>query len=271
MGIKDFGEFDFDGIEDSLQLGSAKKKPSNGPDRYVHSRDQRDDAYNPLDGVDLHSDTLSFSSRQRKNILVPPGVPEDFESYKRLLHRAFDSLDDILVERLFAEKLLVSASRSWNLRDPQGNYLIAGKSFEILSKAMGETYFFKPSSLAFGKLYRDNAIGLFLYGKGWEKVVLSKSLLSRPFKSLLETVVHEQIHRLQHSLTCRLNQAMTDPLPKNLHSLVLYWLRDEPNRKTGYLSAARSSPEESKRILRSLAMEYHAYERSEYVIGKIFP
>lgn len=266
----DLSGFSFEGIQDSLQLGGAKKEQP-GVDRFVYSREEKkEELYNPLDGVDLHSDTLHFSRRPGAPLLVSPGVPDDFEAYKRALLEAFGPLDEALIERLFKEKLLVSAYRSWSPGDPNGNRLLAERSFEIVSRAMGEIYAFKPSPLAFGNLYRDNAIGLFLYGKGWEKVVLSKKLLTRSYRSVLETMVHEQLHRLQHSLICRLNQTMTAPLPENLHPLVLFWLRDEPNRQAGYQAAARN-PREARAILRGIAVEYQAYERSEYVLGKLFP
>lgn len=257
----------FEGIQDTLSLGSAKNQETQKKNPGFAAPLLREEVYNPLDGVDLQTDTFRFSGSRP---VSGPAVPDDFEEYKTKLLRHFAPLDEALVERLFGEKLLVSAYKGWNPKDPRSNLLIAQRSFDILARAMGDTYRFAPATLAFGATYRDNAVGLFLYGKGWEKVVLSKVLLTRPFTSLLEVMVHEQIHRLQHSLICRLNQVLENPLPKEVHSLVLYWLRDEPNRVKGY-EEARRRPREARAILRRIAIEYHAYERSEYVIRKLFP
>jgi len=209
--------------------------------------------------------TRTAGAAPEADLLDRETVPTDDATYRQRLIEVFGARDDEVARRLAAHPDF--RSLSWDARGLKPG---AERLFAIASEIMGDVFGFTPAPLAWSPGYpADNAIGLFLNGPGWEKVVLSIRLLQCPFRMYLETVLHEQTHRLQHALTCQLNTPLR-PLPPLERGLVLYWLRHEPERKKGYAAAARErDPRRRLALYRSLPVEHHAYSASERIAGSL--
>jgi hypothetical protein len=222
------------------------------------------DTFTGADGASVRS-TRRAGAAPEADLLDRQTVPQSDEAYHRQLAAVFEPRETAVRDRLAASAELGSLLGGWSGR---GSQRTGDRIFTLVSEAMGEAFGFDPAPLAWSRgLPADNAIGLFLRGAGWEKVVISALLLNRPVREFLDTVVHEQTHRLQHALTCRLNTPRI-PLDPQVRGLVLYWLRKEPDRKRDYQVAARMrDPGQRLAFYRKIPIEYHAYGAAERLVN----
>ncbi|MBM3274041.1 MAG: hypothetical protein FJZ00_02725 [Candidatus Sericytochromatia bacterium] len=226
------------------------------------------DTFTGADGASVRS-TRRAGAAPEADLLDRQTVPQSEAAYRRQLSDVFGSGEAAVTADLGASPELAGLLKSWPAR---GSRQTGERIFTLVSEGMGRAFGFTPAHLAWSRgLPADNAIGLFLRGAGWEKVVISALLLNRPVREFLDTVVHEQTHRLQHALTCRLNTPQI-PLDPQVRGLVLYWLRKEPDRKRDYQAAARiRDPRERLAFYRSIPIEFHAYGAAERLVHTLLP
>ncbi len=222
------------------------------------------DVYEATDGGSVRN-TRAAGASPEADQLDRQTVPADDAAYRAQLATVFGTREAILCKRLREN---VDARRLARTLDGTA---AAERLFGVLSRALGELFGFEPAPVIWTPgLPADNAIGLFLRGRGWERVVLSLRLLERPAE-FVDTVIHEQTHRLQHALTCRLNTPQI-PLHPLERGLVLYWLRKEPERERDYARSARERDSRRRMALyRAIPIEHHAYSMAERVLKDAFP
>ena len=238
-----------------------------GPNDWFSGLDFATDVYTARDGADVRG-TRRAGASPEADMLDRRTVPADDAAYRRQLGAVFGPREDLVIGRLAAHAEIQRLVRGWKDRGAKPE---AERLFGLISGVVGDVLGFTPAPLSWSPgLPADNAIGLFLRGAGWERVVLSIRLLQGPPRAFLETVVHEQTHRLQHALTSQLNTPMRplDPLERGL---VLYWLRKEPDRKRDYArSNAERDPRAGMQLYRAIPIEHHAYSSAERVVAEAF-
>lgn len=238
------------------------------PDDWFAGLDFATDVYSGRGGATVRN-TRRGGASPEADLLDRGTVPDSDDAYRRQLAAVFGPREDRVIRRLLACDEAQRLACAWKGRGtkPQGERL-----FGLLSEAMGEAFGFAPAPLSWSPgLPADNAVGLFLRGAGWERVVLSMRLLAGPPLAFLDAVIHEQTHRLQHALTCQLirSERPLDPLERGL---VLYWLRKEPERKRDYArSGAERDPRRRMEIYRAIPIEHHAYATAEKIVAAAFP
>jgi hypothetical protein len=188
--------------------------------------------------------------------------PPDFEGYRRLLHRVFDSARQRLATEAAREPVLVETYMRWRPGAEASNMRLFYPAFERLSTLMGMIYGFAPARLGYSADMRGS------FGQYDHKgvVLFAERLLDEPVGEVFDTIVHEQIHRLQHrmteALTPRGRRRMTDDEAR----LALYWEREEPLAQAFY----RQPPEDADMpAYRRLGKEYHAFDTGEYVSAQL--
>lgn len=238
------------------------------PTDWFSGLDFATDVYSGV-GTDIRS-TRRAGASPEADLLDRRTVPADPATYHRRLLEVFGAREEQVAARMVANPQFQALLKTWKRQTGRFPRQQAETVFLLASEAMGDVFGFRPAPLSWSPgLPADNAIGLFLRGAGWEKVILSIRLLEAPAKTFVETVLHEQVHRLQHALTSQLNDP-TRSLEPMERGLVLYWLRQEPERQKGYAAAARqSNPAVAKERYRALAVEYHAYSTSERIAGRL--
>ena len=90
----------------------------------------------------------------------------------------------------------------------------------------------------------------------------------KPVDELFATIIHEQVHKLQHEMTMRLDHPSAHPLTLPERSLVYYWVREEP-RVAHYYSRAWNDIKEGRgdAAYRRIGKEYHAFDTEETVVA----
>ncbi|MFN3431002.1 MAG: hypothetical protein ACK46X_13740, partial [Candidatus Sericytochromatia bacterium] len=164
----------------------------------------------------------------------PGMVPPDFDSYRALLHEVFDPARRRLGDVLANEPYCRAAFDGWRPGRTRENLNILYTVFERVSATMGTIYRFHPAPLGYSPGMGD-AIGQ--YNRRHVRVMLSERLLHDRVEELFATVIHEQIHKLQHEMTLRLDFATSHPLSLPERSLAYYWVREEPRVSHYYTRA----------------------------------
>lgn len=238
------------------------------PDDWFAGLDFATDVYTGKDGAAVRNARHAGASPEA-DLLDRRTVPATDDAYRRQLEAVFGPREDLVIGRLASHAEAQRLVRTWSGRGARGQ---GERLFEIMSGAVGDVFGFTPAPLSWSPgLPADNAIGLFLRGAGWERVVLSIRLLHGPPLAFLDTVIHEQTHRLQHALTSQLNTPMR-PLEPLERGLVLYWLRKEPDRKRDYARAqAERDSRRRMQIYRAIPIEHHAYTTAERTVRGAFP
>lgn len=184
--------------------------------------------------------------------------PADFASYRQLLHRVFDSARRRLAEEAADEPVLAEAYVRWRPGAFEANMRLFYPAFERLSTLMGVVYGFAPARLGTSDDMRGN-LGQY-DAKG--AVVIAERLLDEPVGEVFDTIVHEQIHRLQHRMTEGLTPRGRRRLTDDEARLALYWEREEPLAQAFYRRAIEAA---DMPAYRRLGKEYHAFDTGEYV------
>lgn len=188
----------------------------------------------------------------------PEMVPADLDSYRALMHRVFDPPKARLARALAAEPRIEAAWRVWRPGDEAANLNVLHEVFERTSRLMGEIYRFHPAPLGYDPAMDASAVGE--YSHVHRRVMLSRRLLHDPVTELFATVVHEQIHKLQHEMTLRLDFPSPWPLSLEERALAYYWIRERPKQVVGY----SRSP-----AYRDLGVEAHAFDTEEFVVAAL--
>lgn len=197
----------------------------------------------------------------------PGMVPPDFETYKALLHQLFDGPKQRLAATLAQEPYVRSAFEAWHPGRKQQNLNILYAVFERVSASMGAIYRFHPAPLGYEAAMGD-AVGQ--YNRKHVRIMLSERLLFDPVEELFATVIHEQIHKLQHEMTMRLEFASSHPLTLAERSLVYYWVREEPRVRHYYTRAWNDIKEgRGDAAYRRIGKEYHAFDTEETVVAHL--
>lgn len=186
----------------------------------------------------------------------PP--PDNFEAYRALLHQVFDPAKHRLAKAAAREPALFDAFCRWRPGAGAANLALLQAAFDRLSFLMGETYGFAPARLAHGSDLRGN-VGLYAHPG---VVRMAEQLLDGPVGEAFDTIVHEQIHCLQHALSEALAEPSGRALTRNEARLAAYWLREEPRAQAFY---GRAITADLLPAYRRLGKEYHAFDTAEYV------
>jgi hypothetical protein len=197
----------------------------------------------------------------------PGMVPSDFDSYRALLHEVFDPAKRRLGAALANEPYCRAAFDGWRPGRTKENLNILYVVFERVSATMGTIYRFHPAPLGYSPGMGD-AIGQ--YSSRNVRIMLSERLLHDRVEELFATVIHEQIHKLQHEMTLRLDFATSHPLSLPERSLVYYWVREEP-RVSHYYTRAWNDIKEGRgdAVYRRIGKEYHAFDTEEAVVAQL--
>lgn len=197
----------------------------------------------------------------------PGTVPPDFEHYQPLLHRVMDPPKQRLATLLAGEPYCRAAFDAWRPGHHAENLNILHTVFKRVSTTMGAVYRFRPAPLGYNPGMGD-AIGQ--YDRRHVRVMLSARLLDDPVEELFATIIHEQVHKLQHEMTLRLDFASIHPLSLDERSLVYYWLREE-DRLRHYYTRAWNDIKEGRgdAAYRRIGKEYHAFDTEETVVAHL--
>lgn len=197
----------------------------------------------------------------------PGTVPPDFERYRPLLHQVMDPPKQRLATLLAGEPYCRAAFDAWRPGHHAENLNILHTVFERVSATMGAVYRFRPAPLGYNPGMGD-AIGQ--YHRRHVRIMLSERLLDDPVEELFATIIHEQVHKLQHEMTLRLDFASLHPLSLDERSLVYYWLREE-DRLRHYYTRAWNDIKEGRgdAAYRRIGKEYHAFDTEETVVAHL--
>lgn len=184
--------------------------------------------------------------------------PDNFEAYRALLHQVFDPAKHRLAKAAAREPALFDAFCRWRPGAGEANLVLLQAAFDRLSALMGEIYGFSPARLGRTSDLRGN-VGLYAHPG---VVRMAEQLLDGPLGEAFDTIVHEQIHCLQHALSEALAEPSARALTRMEARLAAYWLREEPRAQTFY---GRAITAELLPAYRRLGKEYHAFDTAEYV------
>lgn len=191
----------------------------------------------------------------------PGMVPEDFETYRALVHCVFDAPKRRLCAQAVAQPMFRAAFEVWHPARREGNLNVLYEVYGKLAQLMGAIYRFHPAPLGYDPQIADFH-GLYLRDR--RRIVLSERLLAYPPEEMFDTIVHEQIHKLQHEMTLRLRFPSQFPLSLEERSLALYWEREQPRIAALYargIHDARTGRGDAN--YRRIGVEYHAYDTGE--------
>ena len=192
----------------------------------------------------------------------PLRAPAGFTEYRALLHATFDREKRRLAEAASADPALLLVCRRWRPGEPAHNRRLLEAAFERLSAMMGGIYRFRPASLGHDPAMRGH-FGRYDYSG---VVLVSACLLNEPVGEVVDTLIHEQIHRLQHAMTEALAVPGRRALSPAEVCLARYWEREEPLAQTFYTRAL--GPEDVE-AYRRLGKEYHAFDTAEDVTAHV--
>jgi hypothetical protein len=197
----------------------------------------------------------------------PGTVPPDFAHYQVLLHQVMDPPKQRLAAFLAEEPYCRAAFDAWRPGHHPENLNILHTVFKRVSATMGAVYRFRPAPLGYNPGMGD-AIGQ--YDRRHVRIMLSERLLDDPVEELFATIIHEQVHKLQHEMTLRLDFASIHPLSLNERSLVYYWQREE-GRLRHYYTRAWNDIKEGRgdAVYRRIGKEYHAFDTEEMVVAHL--
>lgn len=161
-----------------------------------------------------------------------------------------------LASRVVHDLALYGALESWTNKTPD----VAGARLHVvfrqLSAHLSEALAFTAAPL--GRVDKHRTLGGF-YDESEQKIFLATSLLNAHPASVVNTIAHEQAHRLQHLLIQRLRYA-----PRKLsaaeRSLALYWFEE-----------GTAAPGVDYAKYRYNGREYHADAMGKTVVKALMP
>lgn len=197
-------------------------------------------------------------------------LPRSFEEYRDLLARTYDPMKRDLALKILEQPALRMALSMWDGRQltNQHNKNLANEIIRFVSLLMGKVYDFNPA----GVIIRDLPSGLLgQQDSQANRVYLSPVLLRGRAREFLDTIVHEQIHRLQAELMFRLNLSKKGKvLTPEERALAMYWKMEEPKYRSVTANGWELKGDAMKRY-RELGQEYHAFETANWVAATVCP
>jgi len=161
-----------------------------------------------------------------------------------------------LPSRILADTALFGAIDTWQPQKGNDNLLPMHLIFRQLSALLSDAFAFQPAPL--GRVDRHRTLGGY-YDHQEQAIFLSTSLFQSHAAAVVNTIMHEQMHRLQHLLIQRLLYA-----PRKLsaaeRSLATYWH-----------SEGTAQPGEDFAAYRYNGREYHADQMAKALIGGLLP
>lgn len=193
-------------------------------------------------------------------------IPKSVDEYKALLAKTFDPKKRELAFVILEQPALRMALSMWDARHPQKNRNLAAEIVRFVSTLMGKVYGFVPA----GVIFKELPPGLRGQQDSYaNRVYLSPNLLMLSSRDFLDTVVHEQIHRLQAEMMGRLVLSKGGkPLTLDERALAMYWKAEEPKYRS-VLSAGWDMKGDTLKRYRELGQEYHAYDSGLFVSGQV--
>lgn len=195
----------------------------------------------------------------------PEMVPADFAGYRKLLHDVFDPPTQRFAQELVAQPYCRAAFDAWKAGDVRANMNVVYELFDRIGPLMGGIFGFEPVGLG----YEANMDGMWgLYVPAQRKIMLAEVLLKQHVREVFATIVHEQVHALQHDLQRRLYRPA--PMTHGQRALAYYWQREDRVIRGLYAKAmADLAAGKGDAAYRRIAKEYHAFETEEFVVRKL--
>lgn len=193
-------------------------------------------------------------------------IPTSFEEYKALLAKTYDPKKRELAFIILEQPALRMALSLWDARHPQKNRNLAAELVRFVSTLMGKVYGFVPAAA----LFKDLPPGLRGQQDSYaNRIYLSPNLLRLSARDFLDTVIHEQIHRLQAELIGRLVLSKGGkPLTLDERALAMYWKAEEPKYRS-ILSAGWELKGDTMKRYQELGQEYHSFDTGTFVSGQV--
>lgn len=182
----------------------------------------------------------------------PPSLP----ALKDLFDRVYGPCLAPVPGRVVHDLALYAALEGWRPGDQDQNGARLQVVFRQLSAIMGDALAFKPAPL--GRVDRHRTLGGY-YDHAEQAIFLATSLLASHPAAVVNTIVHEQAHRLQHLLIQRLTYAPRKLTPAE-RSLALYWYEE---------GTAQPGADYAK--YRYNGREYHADQAGKAVVKVLMP
>ncbi|HBN07991.1 MAG TPA: hypothetical protein DD435_04860 [Cyanobacteria bacterium UBA8530] len=195
-------------------------------------------------------------------------IPKSPEEYRELLARTYDPKKRDLALAILEQPSLRMAISLWDARKAVNNRNLASEINRFVSALMGKVYDFNPAVAQF----RDLPPGLLGQQDSYNnKIFLSPRLCGGRAREFLETLIHEQIHRLQAELMFRLSLSKKGKaMSLDERALAMYWKSEEPKYRS-VLASGWDFKGDTLQRYRDLAQEYHAFETGDFVAGKVCP
>lgn len=186
----------------------------------------------------------------------PGGKPPSLLALKALYEAVYQPCLAPLPGRILADTALFGAIDTWQPQQGNDNLLPVHLIFRQLSALLSDAFAFSPAPL--GRVDRHRTLGGY-YDHQEQAIFLSTSLFQAHAAAVVNTIVHEQMHRLQHLLIQRLLYAPRKLAPAE-RSLATYW-HDEGTAQPGEDFAA----------YRYNGREYHADQMAKALIRGLMP
>lgn len=212
------------------------------------------EALSAIQPVKAWSSAAGFDPRQ---------VAANFDAYKLQVDRWHDPARRRLAAVIAAEPYVRAAFHAWPDADATGKRNLIAEVFPRVSETMGRVLRFRPAPLGQGvPLLHCSAY----YDERHKTVVLADGLLRDDFCAVLSTIVHEQVHKLQHEMYLRTHWPSSHPLTLEERAVVYYWVREEPRyRQMAAAGIAATLVGEGQATYRRIGREHHAYFVGDYV------
>lgn len=186
----------------------------------------------------------------------PGARPPSLHALQDLYQRVYGPCLAPMAGRVLHDLALYAALEGWRPGDQARNGARLQVVFRQLTAIMGDALAFKTAPL--GRVDRHRTLGGF-YDHDEQAIFLATSLLASHPAAVVNTIVHEQAHRLQHLLIQRLTYAPRKLTPAE-RSLALYWYEE---------GTAQPGADYAK--YRYNGREYHADQTGKAVVKGLMP
>lgn len=187
---------------------------------------------------------------------APGAKPPSLLALKALYEAVYFPCLAPLPSRVLSDTALFGAIELWRPQAGQDNLLPLHLIFRQLSSLLSDAFAFQTAPL--GRVDRHRTLGGY-YDHQEQAIFLSSALFQSHAAAVVNTIVHEQMHRLQHLLIQRLLYA-----PRKLalaeRSLATYWH-----------SEGTAQPGEDFAAYRYNGREYHADQTAKEFIRLLIP
>jgi hypothetical protein len=195
----------------------------------------------------------------------PEMVPASFQAYRALLHDVFDPPTRRFAEELCQQPYCRAAIDAWQPGAVRANMNVVYELFDRIGPLMGRVFGFEAVGLG----YEANMDGMWgLYVPAQRKIMLAEVLLQQQVREVFATIVHEQVHALQHDIQRRVFRRQ--PMTHAERALAYYWIREDRVIRRLYAKAlADLAAGKGDGAYRRIAKEYHAFETEEFVVRRL--